>query len=78
MTKGGRGSTATDMSAAEKQCWSSGGIWMNGACVNFVKATYSRGAGCDPGITERIIQASLPGPLRQARARALEEAKGEG
>jgi hypothetical protein len=75
MAKGTRNSTRNVMTTAEVQCWASGGVWVGNACVNFVKATYARGAGCDPGVTERIIQASLPGPLREARAKVLREAE---
>jgi hypothetical protein len=71
MSKGQKSSGARAMNAAESQCWASGGVWMNGSCVRFVKATYSRGAGCDPGFAERIIQLSLPGPVREARARVM-------
>lgn len=75
MAKGTRSSTGNVMSTPEVQCWGSGGVWVNGACRAFEKATYARGAGCDPGITERIIQASLPGPVREARAKVLREAE---
>ena len=73
MSKGDRNLAPGKMSEAEIQCWSSGGVWMGGYCVQFAKTTLSRGLGCDPGPTERLIQASLPGPLRQARAKVIKE-----
>jgi hypothetical protein len=62
------------MSAEESSCWKNGGVWISGACVHFSKAAVMRGAGCDPGPTEHLIQASLPGPLSQARAKAVNAA----
>lgn len=59
------------MSDAEKACWASGGVWVNGVCemVTPVKATLARGANCDP--TEAAIRRTLPDPVLKARTAAM-------